>query len=194
MPKREPLTAERARELLHYDGEHLRWKVTRQKIQKGDIAGSDRDGYRRVCLDGKRHEAHRLVWLIVHGHWPTHKIDHEDQNPRNNRIENLRDVTNRENCLNQKLHRTNTSGHAGVSWDKTKNRWAAQIMVHGKTLKLGSFKIKDDAIKARKNAEIQHGFHPNHGKRCSPQSATSPHPENPPQTPSTARPQTSHLR
>lgn len=158
------LTAERARELLHYDGENLRWNVARQKIQKGAIAGSDRDGYRRVCIDGKRYEAHRLIWLIVHGVWPTHKIDHEDQNNRNNRIENLRDVPNRENCLNQKLHCTNTSGHAGVSWDKSKNRWRAEIVSHGKHIKLGSFINKDDAIAARKLAEQAHGFHPNHGK------------------------------
>lgn len=164
------LTADRARELLLYDGEKLRWNVSRQKIQKGSIAGSDRDGYRRVCVDGKRYEAHRLIWLIVHGHWPTHVIDHEDQNNGNNRVENLRDVTHRKNCLNQKLHRTNTSGHTGVSWDKSKNRWTSQIMVHGKTIHLGAFKIKDDAINARKMAEIQHGFHQNHG-RPSPKTA-----------------------
>lgn len=159
------LTAEEAREILHYDGQHLRWKQPRQRRTVGEIAGSDRDGYRRICIDGKRYEAHRLVWLIVKGVWPTHQIDHIDGDNTNNRIENLRDVTNRENCLNQKLHVTNSSGHVGVSYHKKQKRWTAQIIVHGKTIRLGSFKQFEDAVAARQAAQQQHGFHTNHGKR-----------------------------
>jgi hypothetical protein len=159
------LTAETARQLLSYDGEHLRWKVKRQRVQKGGIAGSSRDGYRRVCVYGTRYEAHRLIWLIVHGHWPKHQIDHIDGNPLNNRIENLRDVPHSENCRNQRLHAHNTSGHAGVSWETGKRRWTAQIISRGKTIHLGSFHDKNEAIAARQLAEQQHGFHPNHGRR-----------------------------
>lgn len=158
------LTAERARELLLYDGENLIWTVRRQKVKNGAIAGSLEDGYRRICIDGKRYRAHRLIWLIVHGVWPTNIIDHEDHNTGNNQIGNFRDVTHRENCLNQKLHCTNTSGHAGVYWGKRESRWRAQIYVHGKTIHLGRFDSKDEAIAARKLAEQEHGFHPNHGK------------------------------
>jgi hypothetical protein len=55
------------------------------------------------------------------------------------------------------------SGHAGVTWDKSKSRWTAEIMNHGKTIHLGVFKNKDDAIAVRKLAEQAFGFHPNHG-------------------------------
>jgi len=159
------ITAEVVRQLFTYDGEHLRWNVSRQKIQKGSIAGEIRDGYRRIGVNGKKYGAHRLIWLFVHGQFPTNFIDHIDGNGLNNRIENLRDVTNRENCLKQKLHCTNTSGHAGVSWNKHKNRWTAEIHVLGKKINLGAFINKDDAINKRKEAEQQHGFHPHHGKR-----------------------------
>lgn len=159
------ITAEIVRQLFIYDGEHLRWNVSRQKIQKGAIAGEIRDGYRRIGVNGQKYAAHRLIWLFVYGQFPTHFIDHIDGNGLNNRIENLRDVTNRENCLKQKLHCTNTSGYTGVSWDKRTNRWIAEIRVRDKKIRIGSFKNIEDAAAARKDAEKKHGFHPDHGKR-----------------------------
>jgi hypothetical protein len=160
------LTAETARQLLTYDGEHLRWKVNRTgTARKGTIAGTTASKqYRTIRILGKTHAAHRVIWLIVHGHCPKHKIDHIDGNPLNNRIENLRDVTADENNRNMKRPNNNTSGHIGVYWDKTRSRWAAFIKVGRKQTTVGRFHNKDDAIAARIRAEKQHCFHKNHGR------------------------------
>lgn len=58
--------------------------------------------YRFVNLkiDKKNYKAHRLAWFYIHGAWPTHVIDHIDQDSLNNRLSNLRDVTLSENTKN----------------------------------------------------------------------------------------------
>ena len=50
----------------------------------------------------------------------------------------------------------NTSGHKGVSWDKSRNKWYAYITVNYKLINLGRFSILEDAIEARKKAEIKY--------------------------------------
>lgn len=160
------LTAERARELLLYDGEILIWKQNRTgSARKGTAAGKlHHCGYRCVRIDGTLYYSHRVIWLIVHGQWPTHTIDHIDGNKLNNRIENLRDVTCSQNSKNLPKPKTNSSGTIGVYWRKDKQVWQAIIKANRKQIHLGFFSNKDDAINARKTAELQHGFHANHGR------------------------------
>jgi hypothetical protein len=58
------LTYERLRELLHYDPETgiFTWKVGRQKVKKNSEAGHfNHDGYKLICIDGRRYRAHRLA-------------------------------------------------------------------------------------------------------------------------------------
>ena len=47
----------------------------------------------------------------------------------------------------------NSSGVKGVNWNKSKERWQAYITIDKKYIYLGTFKNKDDAIKARNEAE-----------------------------------------
>lgn len=49
--------------------------------------------------------------------------------------------------------KSNTSGVTGVRWDKNRNKWVASIIFKKKTYYLGRYKNKEDAIKARKEAE-----------------------------------------
>ena len=71
------------------------WKVKRNsfggKVAPGAIAGSKKDdgGYIRIVIDQKKHYAHRLAFLYVHGYIPN-VIDHLNGNTFDNRIENLR--------------------------------------------------------------------------------------------------------
>lgn len=67
---------------------------------------------------------------------------------------NLRICTNRENTSNRtKLGTNNTSGILGVRFDNRRNKWYADIQYKGKCIFLGYFNIKEDAIKARIDAE-----------------------------------------
>lgn len=79
--------------------------------------------------------------------------DHKNTNGLDNRRSNLRDATFSQNGMNKSLQRNNTSGVTGVRWDKHQNKWTAKIKVNRNTISLGSYCSKDDAVKARKEAE-----------------------------------------
>ena len=53
----------------------------------------------------------------------------------------------------KKMLKNNTSGIRGVSWDSHKQKWLAQIRFKGKNYHLGRYVKKEDAAKARKEAE-----------------------------------------
>lgn len=122
-------------------------------------------GYLRGDVLGVSCRAHRVIWAIVHNEDPLHnQIDHVNGRRTDNRIENLRLVDHTGNCKNAKQRRDNTSGRTGVTWNRQKNKWQAYVNVFGKKKHLGLFPYKRDAIAARVRAEIEHGFHQNHGR------------------------------
>lgn len=118
-------------------------------------------------LFGKTELAHRIAWAIFYGHWPEAEIDHINGNPRDNRIKNLRDVSRKENCRNTCIPSHNSSGIMGVSWHKRQKKWRAHIKHDGVYRHIGTFADLNDAITARKSAERDLGFHPNHGRIAS---------------------------
>lgn len=84
------------------------------------------------------------------------KIDHLMQvslGVCDNRKSNLRIVTIQNNAMNQKLRKDSTSNFTGVLWDKINQKWYAQIKFNYKSKFLGYFDKKEDAIKARLQAE-----------------------------------------
>lgn len=121
-------------------------------------------GYKLGYIFYRRYLAHRVAFAIHHGYWPTDQIDHINRDRSDNRIENLRAVSNAENMKNLSMHKNNTSGVMGVYWSITTKKWYVQINVDGKKKHLGYFVDKQDAIQARKNAEIKYGYHENHGR------------------------------
>lgn len=178
--RKRPLPSpELLRELLRYDPEagKVFWRA-RTKIGGGDpaklaawntkfagreaLAYKKSDGYLNGTVFYTEVLAHRAIWAMVHGEWPDGDIDHLDHVRTNNRIENLRVVTQSENLKNTRLYRNNTSGVAGVVLQGS--RWIAQIRHKGKQTHLGMFERFEDAVAARKRAESDFGFHPNHGR------------------------------
>ncbi len=79
------------------------------------------------------------------------QVDHIFHNKNDNRKEFLRLATNSQNQMNINIQSNNTSGITGVYWNKEK--WNAIIIKNRKRIYLGSFINKDDAIKARLEAE-----------------------------------------
>ena len=120
-------------------------------------------GYNIGNIFDKTYRAHRVVFALIHGRWPTDHLDHIDGNRTNNRIDNLREVSNMVNHQNMKMFSTNTSEQTGVSWDESRQKWAAQIVVSGKNKHLGRFDMKDEAVAARAEAEKIYGFTERHG-------------------------------
>ena len=87
----------------------LTWKVNRRGTTKagtkaGTLQRSSTSGAAmyQVGYKGRKLQAHRVIWKMVTGSDPTNVIDHIDNNPLNNNISNLRDVTQGENMLNRK--------------------------------------------------------------------------------------------
>jgi len=161
------LTQKVLKEFLHYSPEtglFTRAKQSSSNAKVGDIAGGqDGRGYIQIGIKGKRYKAHRLAFLYMKGRFPRDQVDHEDRNRINNKWDNLREVSNQENCRNRGIQSNNNSGFHGVYWYKAGKKWHAQIQVSGKTYHLGYFKDIGDAIEARSLANIKYGFHENHG-------------------------------
>ena len=87
-----------------------------------------------------------------------HEVDHIDGNPLNNLKTNLRICYKEENSMNQKISTKNTSGHVGIYWDASRNKWCARINANKKTIFLGRFDDYDMAVREREKAEeIYHG-------------------------------------
>jgi len=159
---------QRAREVLRYDPD-TGWLIRTVRMGARGMIGMragyrhNTDGYRRVAFDGKQYREHRIIWAIVTGTWPL-QIDHINGVRDENRWINLRDVSNRENCRNKKRPANNTSGVTGVYWRGRNLTWVARIRLNGKMANLGSFATFDEAVAVRKAAEVEHGFHANHGR------------------------------
>lgn len=143
------LTAERLRELLHYNPETgvFTWLVHRFRHKAGSVAGSpESDGHTCIGVCGRNYRAHRLAWLYVHGHWPKQEIDHINGVRTDNRIANLRDVSRTVNSENLRSAKSNnTSGFLGIYLHKKSGLWHASIKVNGRKLSLKYHKTKEEA-------------------------------------------------
>jgi len=114
----------------------------------GTAAGTLSHGYIRIRIDGKLHSAHRLAFLVSHGHLPD-ELDHINGDPSDNRIENLRPATSQENKRNTGKQANNTSGFKGVYWDKSNGKWKAQARdANGKQKNIGLFPTPESASAA----------------------------------------------
>ncbi len=131
-------------------------------VKCGSISRVGRNSYLTVSFRGDSVTVHRLAWAIYHGHWPLGVIDHVDGDGLNNKIENLRDVTQADNLRNSRMKSNNKTGVNGVSFRGGK--YHAKIVHEYRVFHLGSFDNLEDAAKVRKQAEEELGFHKNHGR------------------------------
>ena len=154
----------RKRPESHFGGDIRRTKISNTKAAGSVVSTSHNNGkgklYYRVKLDGKYYLVHRVIWMWVYGEWPD-VIDHINGNGTDNRLANLRSVSIEENNRNLKRCVNNTSGVTGVT--KFRSRWVAHIWGGNKQINLGSFDTFEEAVAARKAAEITMGYHENHG-------------------------------
>lgn len=139
-------------------------------IPTGSKAGSvetAKYNYKRIVLsvrrDGKQrmYRAHRVIWLLMTGSYPSGNIDHIDGDATNNRWDNLRIATQSENMANRSKQKNNTSGYKGVS--KHGSNWRAQLEIGGKKVIIGTYKTPEEAyqmysaVSQQHNGEFFHG-------------------------------------
>jgi len=139
----------RANDLLAYNAKTgaFLWKKDRGiKFLAGSVAGyTDPRGYTAICIDYRRHYAHRLAWLLSYGNWPAKQIDHINGNKTDNRLANLREATPAQNNANSKTHKRNKSGFRGVSWSTRDRCWRAFISFNRARRSLGDFQSAYEA-------------------------------------------------
>lgn len=96
------------------------------KRGKNTLAGKwKQDGYREITIQGRKFLEHRVIWALHYGEWPTQILDHINGMPGDNRIENLRQVSNGQNQLNKLCHRNGRM--AGVTFHKLSGKWLASV-------------------------------------------------------------------
>lgn len=168
-------TPEDLRQLLDYDPETgvLTWKARSgdDRFTRGwntryagtPALNANENGYRSGHLGGQKVKSHRAAWAAYYGEWPKHGIDHINGDKTDNRISNLRDVTDAENQKNRPMRADNKSGCTGVYWEPDCQKWSAKIAIDGRLKNLGRFDAKFDAILARLLAEQRLGYTYRHG-------------------------------
>lgn len=106
------------------------------RIKVGKRAGClDKRGYTVIRFKKKLYYAHRLAWLFVHGEEPK-TIDHINNNPTDNRIDNLRNVNQKINTLNKDT--------LNIWFRKDTNKWTGQVSKRS----IGSYKTYEEAKRA----------------------------------------------
>ena len=107
----------------------------------------------------KNYRIHRLVAKAFLGNNNNHpQVDHINNIKTDNRVENLRWVSNGENQRNRPKRNGCSSEFLGVSFDKKHNKYLAQITINYKTKNLGLFETEEEAHEAWKSKVIEHGL------------------------------------
>jgi len=139
-------------------------KINRKPhIKEFDELGTFSHGYLSCRVNYKHYLVHRIIWAMTFKEWPQ-EIDHINGDESDNRIENLREVTRQENSKNKKIASNSWSKIYGVRWVKQRQKWIVQMKINSKTIHFGCFDNLLDAACCRKAAEIEYGYHKNHGR------------------------------
>lgn len=133
---------ETLRGLFSYQEGEFRWLNSKGRAKAGSIAGSrrKRDGRNEIRINKVIYLASRLAWVYVHGEDPGELIvDHIDRNPKNDRIENLRLLTQEGNMQNIQRGR----GYVQIG-----GRYYARISRNNKQVALGGYDTPEQAHQA----------------------------------------------
>lgn len=162
MNKKEMITQEEVKKMLHYDPDSglFTWLIASARYARtgkraGCVIGN---GYIRIKIRGAEYKAHRLAWLYVYGLFPAMEIDHINGARADNRLANLRLATRSQNAINSGAKPSNTSGFKGCHWNKKDKKWCVQGSSNGKRYSLGRFTTVEAASEAyREFSKKYHG-------------------------------------
>ncbi len=140
---------------LHYDPETGKFTWLTGRLRGNEAGCINGKGYIQISFKGKKYRAHRLAWFYVYGVWAD-LVDHKDRIKTHNYLSNLRDASLSVNNHNSEIRIDNTSGCKGVHWFSNCQRWRSSISIDKKLITLGWFTSKEEAISARKKAEINY--------------------------------------
>jgi len=134
----------------------------RERFYKGKIIdGSVQKGYRQTTLRGdgivRTLKFSQIIAMAFLGHEPNgHKlvVDHINGDKSDDRVENLRIVTQRANITTcfRSDRGSFSSGHVGVSWIERHSAWRSIIAHNGVAVRLGEYDTELEASNAYQSA------------------------------------------
>lgn len=144
-------------EMLLYDGKNNKIGRTKIDLESAKLVSVHKwhlgkNGYVTSRIEGKLILLHRFLLNPK----SREVVDHINRDRLDNRMHNLRVVSNSLNGFNKGRQSNNTSGYVGIRWISKENKWWSRIMVNQKTYHLGYFDDIADAVKAREDAEIKY--------------------------------------
>lgn len=156
-----PLTQEQLKRQLKYNPDTGDFTAVVQKDSGSKAAiGSYINKYGCVVIqiNGVKYLAHRLAFLYMTGEWPAEQVNHINGIFDDNAWSNLKASANNENQTKTGKSTDKTCGVTGVRWLLHKRKWSASIQVDGKPVYLYLGDSEEDAIAARKKAELDYGM------------------------------------
>ena len=161
------LTYDYANYLFKYDPEtgNLYKRINGTDNFRSKPSGTKtKTGYVQIGVDGKLYLAHRIIMLLVNKSLSDEsQVDHIDHNRLNNKLNNLRVVSQSGNMRNCGKRSDSSTGITGVVYHKRARKYMSYISIGGRKMHLGLFNTLEDATRARVRANLQYGYHENHG-------------------------------
>lgn len=124
------------------------WKTNRwDEVPNND----NKDGYNLVTYNKTKIKRHRIIascYLGLNINDPTQTVDHINRDKLDNRVENLRIVTQQQQTFNM--------GAKGYYWHKQRNKWCVQISINYKKIHLGLYDTEPEARQAYLDAKAKY--------------------------------------
>jgi len=125
----------------------ITWKVSIGAAKENKEAGTIYNRvYKVLQLQGKKYLCHRIAWYLHYGVVPKSQIDHINGIRTDNRISNLREVSQRQNSSNRVSHRSGRL--VGAVFREDMDKWQSQTQVKGKRIYLGCYDTEIEAHNA----------------------------------------------
>lgn len=113
------------------------YEIVNQYNWSAAIMSNTEEYLAKACINGKTIRMHNLILK-------TNKvIDHINNNPLDNRRENLRICSQHQNIMNNRGHKNSTSKYKGVSWQNRSSKWVVQI-THNRKVQFSKLFIDEE--------------------------------------------------
>jgi hypothetical protein len=131
-----------------------RWNA--RYANKEAFTGYNQNGYRIGLIFRKTYSAARIIWFYMTGEWPE-TIDHKNRIRDDNRWGNLRNASRAENMRNIGKRVDNSSGKAGVKFNKNHNKWYWDISYNGQRFS-ASCNSYEEAVEMREIKQKEYEY------------------------------------
>lgn len=134
---------------------HVAWTNIKQRCYNKKSKQYTDYGGRNItmCDEWKNNFKAFLQWSLENGYDDKFTIDRINNNG-NYDSNNCRWTTEKEQSINKRIYKNNKTGHRGVYPRGSKYR--VEIKQDGKTIYIGTYKTINEALRARKEAELKY--------------------------------------